>query len=229
MESTTNSKSSIALITGASGLIGSSLVQILLESDRYKTVISVGRKPLDFEHPKLQNDVIDFDTLPELGSGAHQATDVYCCLGTTIKKAGSQEAFKKVDYTYVLNLARYAQKMGARRFLVVSSVGADPKAGVFYSCIKGEMERDLTELTIPEIHIFRPSILLGKRKEHRLGEGIGGVFMQLIKPLLFGSMAKYKPVKGAVVAQAMYAAAGHEESGIHIYEGNQISELANTQ
>lgn len=226
MESTTHLGSSIALIAGASGLIGSSLVQILLESDRYKTVVSVGRKPLDLQHPKLQNEVIDFDALPQVASST-QPTDVFCCLGTTIKKAGSQEAFKKVDYTYVLNLARYAEKIGARRFLVVSSVGANPEASVFYSRVKGEMERDVSQLSIPEIHIFRPSILLGKREEFRLGERIAGGLATLIKPLFIGSMAKYKPAKAEVVAKAMHSATAQKNSGIHYYEGNQIPELAN--
>lgn len=213
-----------ALITGATGLVGAALVRQLLASEHYKKVITVGRRPLDLEHDKLQNEVADLGDLPEMGE-KWSPDDVFCCLGTTIKKAGSKEQFRKVDYDYVMNTARFAEKSGAKRFLVVSAVGANVESSMFYSQVKGEVERDLKVLKLPEIHIFRPSMLLGDRKEFRLGEKIGGGLMWLAQPFFRGSLAKYHPISATKVAEAMYKAALRKKEGIHFYEYPEMSEL----
>ncbi len=215
-----------ALIAGGSGLIGSHCIQQLLASDKYSTIISIGRRPLDLQHPKLRNEVVDFNQLltqfPE-----QSLDDVYCCLGTTIKKAGSQDKFREVDYTYVMNVARLAEKCGAQRLMIVSAVGADPGSKVFYSRTKGEVERDVRQFKIAEIHLFRPSLLLGERKEFRLGERIGAGLAKLATPFLWGGWLKYHPVEASVVARAMVAAAFQKKEGIHVYEYPLISDLVN--
>lgn len=216
-----------ALVTGATGLVGAALVRQLLASNHYERVITVGRRALDLEHEKLQNEVADLGLLHEKGD-SWSPDDVFCCLGTTIKKAGSKENFRKVDYTFVMNTARFAEKSGAKRFLVVSAVGANPDSGIFYSRVKGEVERDLRDIGLKEIHIFRPSMLLGDRKEFRLGEKIGGGLMLLAQPFFRGSLAKYHPVSATKVAEAMYKAAQKSKGGIHVYEYPQMIGLVNS-
>lgn len=197
----------MALIAGATGLIGSHCLDELLSSDRYSKVIAVGRRKLSREHDKLVSLVVDFDQLDNVDELAN-FDDAFCCLGTTIKKAGSKENFKKVDYTYVINFASLAKKAGATRFMVVSAIGADAKSSVFYNQVKGEMENSLKDLNIPQTHIFEPSLLLGDREEFRLGERIGEVVMKLARPVLRGGLSKYRAIHAADVAKAMVRAAG---------------------
>lgn len=222
-----NATAHTALIAGATGLVGSALVRELLASDRYQKVISLGRRALDIENPKLQNEVVDLGKLDEKAD-KWAPNDIFCCLGTTIKKAGSQAQFRKVDYEYVMNVAKLAAASGAQRFLVVSAVGADPDSRVFYSRTKGEVEHDLRGLSIPQMCIFRPSLLLGDRKEFRFGERLAAGLMLLARPFFRGGWAKYHPISANRVAQAMYRAAGQKKEGIHVYEYPQITDLVNS-
>src|SRR5690606_24320068 len=121
--------------------------------------------------------------------------DVFCCLGTTIKKAGSQNAFRRVDYDYPVALGKLAKSAGAKRFLVISAMGADARSNIFYSRVKGQMEEALKKMEFPALHIFQPSLLLGKRDEFRLGEKAASVLAPAISPLLRGKMKKYKPIE----------------------------------
>ena len=211
-----------ALIVGATGLIGGYCLQALLDNPIYSEVIALVRRPLLNTHRKLKTVVTKFDNL-EHELSKIQADDVFCCLGTTIKKAGSQEAFNRVDLSLVITVAELMRKRGAEQFLVISALGADKDSKVFYNRIKGEMESALEDLGYPCLRIIRPSLLLGAREEFRLGEKIGVLLTPLLKPFLLGSLKKYRPVEAESVAQFMVKIGGKERtSGVHIYESNMI-------
>lgn len=214
-----------ALIAGASGLVGSHCLRLLLNSDRYSQVISIGRRDLPLIHPKLDQKVIDFDNLKKYSSEL-VADDVYCCLGTTIKKAGSKNNFYKVDHTYVVELARLTVAKNASQFLVVSAMGADAGSMLFYNKVKGEMERDVQQQNFETVHIFRPSLLLGEREEERTGEELASKIMRPLSGLMIGPLSKYKPILGEDVAKAMLYAAAQDATGTHIYLSDEIAEMA---
>jgi len=192
-----------ALLVGATGLVGSALLKLLLDSPRYARVDVWVRRALEIPHPKLTAKVVDFDRLGELRVDAE---DVYCALGTTIRTAGSKGAFRRVDCDYPLALARTAARDGAQRILVVSSLGADSRSGMFYSRVKGEMEESVSEAGVPKALFFRPSLLDGRRSEFRLGERIGLLVGVVLGPLL----GRYRPIHAGLVAAAMLRAAEHD-------------------
>lgn len=211
-----------ALLVGATGLIGGYCLQTLCDASYYSEVTTLVRKPLLKTHRKLKKVITKFDNL-ERELSSIQADDVYCCLGTTIKKAGSQEAFKKIDFSLVVTIAKLMREQGAEQFLVISALGANKDSKVFYNRTKGEMEEALKDLDYPCLRIIRPSLLLGPREEFRFGEKVGVFLAPLLKPLLLGSLKKYRPVQAESVAQFMVKVA-HEQpvSGIHLYESNLI-------
>lgn len=211
-----------ALIAGATGLTGQRLLQQLLSDARYTQVHALVRKHAFAPHAKLTEHIIDFAALPKLP----KVDDVFCCLGTTIKVAGSKAAFRIVDFDYVVNMARAAKKSGAQRFMVMSSLGANAKSGVFYSRVKGEMEEALTALGFAELHIFQPSFLVGERAESRLGERFGVAAFKIISPLLFGPARKYRAIKAIDVASAMINAAWFQILGVQVYLSNEIQRMA---
>jgi len=213
-----------ALVAGASGLVGGHCLRQLLLSDRYSQVISVGRRELPIIHPKLEQLIVDFDDLKPYTSDM-VADDIYCCLGTTIKKAGSKEAFYKVDHTYVVQLAQVTASKGASQFLVVSAMGADAGAMIFYNKVKGEMERDVQQLRLETVHIFRPSLLLGEREEARTGEEIASKVMEPLSKLMVGPLKKYKPIAGETVAKAMLYAASQNQLGVYTHPSDEIARL----
>ncbi|MER2996506.1 oxidoreductase [Pontibacter populi] len=214
-----------ALIVGASGLVGGHCLRLLLASERYSQIISAGRRDLPLIHPKLDQKVIDFDNLKKYSTEL-AADDVYCCLGTTINKAGSKENFYKVDYTYVVELAKLAAAKNAGQFLVVSAMGADAGSMFFYNKVKGEMERDVQDLDFRAVHIFRPSLLLGEREEERTGEELASKIMKPLSSLMIGPLSKYKPIPGEDVAKAMLYAAGQNRGGTQIYTSDKIAKMA---
>lgn len=173
-------------------------------------------------HRKLKTVITQFSNLEHELSNI-QAHDIYCCLGTTIKKAGSQEAFKAIDYTLVVTVAELMRQQGAEQFLVISAMGADKDSKVFYSRVKGEMELALQELDYPCLRIIRPSLLLGKREEFRLGEKIGVLLTPVLKPFMMGSLKKYSPIEAKKVAEFMVKITkDYPESRTNVYESNQI-------
>lgn len=214
-----------ALLVGASGLVGSELLQCLLNSPEYKKVLILVRKPLGIQHPKLEERVIRFEDLAK-NKDLFKVNDVYCCLGTTIKKAKSQEAFKKVDVDYPLEIARLAKEMQVEKFLIISSMGADPNSPVFYSRMKGLLEQNLKAMGFESLHIFRPSLLLGDRQEFRLGESISGFLSKGISFIFVGPLKKYKPITAKIVAEGMYKAAQGKEEGVRIYRSDEIAKLS---
>jgi len=205
-----------ALVAGASGLTGSCLLEQLLESDRYDRVKALVRRPLEREHPKLEQVVFDYDNPdPEIIEADH----VYCCLGTTMKKAGSKEAFRKVDYDYPLQLARMAYRNGAQKFALVSAVGANSRSTFFYNRVKGQLEADLREIPFQSVYIMRPSMLLGSRKEKRTGEELGKAVM---KPLRFLFPSNMKPVHASQVAACMADQMNRDEQGVHVIPSGRM-------
>ena len=211
-----------ALLAGASGLIGSHLLPLLLASERYSKVIVVGRTALPLQHPRLTQVVTDLARLEDVRLQLI-ADDVFCCLGTTLKQAGSKEAFYRVDYLYVVKLAALTAGNFASQLLVVSSMGADADSGVYYSKVKGELEAAVRQLPFRAIHIFRPSLLLGERAHPRLGERIGGAVLGLLRPLLRGPLRNYRPVRAAAVAAAMLRAAGEDGGGVRVHLSDEIA------
>ena len=213
-----------ALLAGATGLTGSTLLTALLADSRYSAVHMLVRKHALTSHAKLIEHIVDFAALPTLP----KVDDVFCCLGTTIKIAGSKAAFRTVDFDYVMNLARAAKKSGAQRFMVMSSLGANAKSGVFYSRVKGEMEEALRELGFAELHIFQPSFLVGNRAKSRPGERLGIAAFQIISPLLFGPARKYRAIEAADVARAMISAAWlqKKKKGAYVYLSDEIQKMA---
>ncbi|WP_256757622.1 oxidoreductase [Cohnella sp. WQ 127256] len=210
-----------ALIVGGTGLIGNQLLQLLLQSEAYESVIVLIRKPLAINHPKLIQKVVDFDDLDN-GEQMFGVDDVFCCLGTTIKKAGSKEAFLKVDFDYPLQVAQLAKENGATQFLIVTAMGADRHSRVFYSRVKGEIEEALKRVKFPSLHIFHPSLLLGKRNEFRFGEKVAEIISPILSPLLRGKLSKYKPIQAKDVAQAMVRIATDNRKGEFVYEWKQM-------
>lgn len=213
-----------ALVAGATGLVGSHLVRRLLGGGRYGRVTTLGRRPLDLAHPKLDDRVVDFDRLPD-APDLPASDDAFCCLGTTIKKAGSEAAFRKVDLDYVVAFAEAALALGARQLLVVSAMGADRASRIFYNRVKGEMETAVAKLPFEAVQIFRPSLLLGERDEDRLGEEVATLLMRPLAPLMVGPARKYRPVEAEAVAAAMERVAVERRTGVHVYESDQIQAL----
>lgn len=197
-----------SFLAGASGLIGSHLLPLLLSSGN--PTVALVRRPLNQTDPSLEERPFD---APAFVDGAN----VFVTLGTTIKKAGSEAAFRKVDFDLPLALARESVKAGARQFLIVTSVDSDPKARNFYLRVKGELEQEIDALSFQSVHVFRPSFLVGDRAESRPGETIGVGFARALSPILLAGLRKYKPIRASIVAAAMARAAQEAKPGRHIY------------
>lgn len=210
-----------ALLVGASGLVGRELLDLLLADALYDKVVVLTRKPLLIDNAKYENHVIDFDRLTEYYKNI-VADDIFCCLGTTMRVAGSKEAFKKVDYTYPLEIAKLAKAAGAEQYLLVSALGANEKSSIFYNKVKGEVERAIEALGYQSFKIFRPSLLLGNRSEQRNGEDAAKIFYKI-----FGFIipAKYKAIEARRVAQTMLAAATLKKSGMIVYESDAMRKM----
>jgi len=208
-------------LAGASGLVGSKLLSRLLAHPATELVASVGRRPLDLEHPKLQNFTVDFGALD---TGSLPPPDLaFCTLGTTIAKAASRAAFRAVDHDAVLAFASAARAAGARTFLVVTAQGADPSSRLFYNRVKGEVEVDLRSLGFPSLAIARPSLLLGDRQESRPAERAAIVASRFLAPLLKPFAAR--PIEADVVARALIAIAEAPRPGVTVYPSGDLQTL----
>jgi len=211
-----------AVLAGATGLVGSHILQRLLADSAWTRVVTIGRRLIPQRHDKLEQRIVDFDSLTDLP----HVDDVFCCLGTTIKKAASQEAFRRVDHDYGIALAQAGLRAGATQFLLVSAIGADPAARVFYSRVKGETEADVRKLRYPATQIFRPSLLLGERAEFRLGERIAMKTAPLLSWLLLGRLRRYRPIHADVVARAMTRIALEAPRGPNVFEYDAMTAAA---
>jgi uncharacterized protein YbjT (DUF2867 family) len=214
-----------ALLVGATGLVGYELLTILLQQPEYETVKVFTRKKIEINHPRLEQIIVDFDNLSRQKEH-FKVNDVYCCLGTTIKKAGTQEAFRKVDFEYPVDIANLARENGVEKFLIISAMGADKHSKVFYNRVKGEVEEEIKKVGFTALHIFRPSLLLGKRKEFRLGEKIAIVVSPILSVAMVGSLKKYKPIQAKDVAFAMYRAGQNKAHGNFMYLSDQIQSIS---
>ena len=216
---------STALIAGGSGLVGGFLLGQLLDTPEYDRVVALGRRPLRLAHPKLVQVMVDFTTLDKVTADL-RCDDAFCCLGTTIRQAGSPDAFRAVDHGAVLAFAWAARRNGAQRFFVVSSLGAKAGSRFFYNRVKGETEVALAILDFKTLGIFRPSLLLGSRVKTRPGERIGAAFMWLAEPLLLGPLRKYRAIKAEVVARAMVRCSfGRPGQGVLLFRSDEIQDL----
>ena len=223
-----------ALLVGASGLVGTHCLTQLLSDPTYSEVLSLVRSPLPFSSPKLSQVVIDFmqleaeiTRLKAMRPSDFKIDQVFCCLGTTIKRAGSPEKFAEVDMNLPLRLARLALQSGTELFSVVSAVDADPNSKVFYNRVKGQMEQELAKIGLTQVHVFRPSLLLGNRQEIRRLEKLQKVALSLARPLLFGPMKKYRAIQASAVGIALVKAAHNLKPGFWIYESDQIQKIYN--
>ena len=213
-----------AIIVGATGLVGSHLVRLLCESEEYISVTALTRRKLDYEHEKLVERIVNFDELAE--SDFDFAHEVFCCLGTTIKKAGTKEQFEKVDVEYPLHVASLAKKRGIGHFIVISAMGANEKSFAYYNRVKGKLEKELIDLELPQLSIVRPSLLVGDRKEFRLGEKAGEVVLNVVNPLLIGPMKKARSIEASQVALAMKVIALHgEKQKVSIYNSEELATM----
>lgn len=210
-----------ALITGATGLVGSSLLDKLLKSDNYNTVKVLSRSKLS-PHDKMEVIILNnFDKMNEVGDQL-KADDIFCCIGTTMAKAKDKESFKKVDYNYPLALAEITLKNHAQKFLLISALGANKDSSIFYNRIKGQVEQAILQLDFPEIHILRPSLLSGPREEKRVGEDAAKSFYKLFNFIFVGPLRKYKSIPAEQVAKAMLHFARTPNPGKHIHENTEL-------
>lgn len=210
-----------ALLLGATGLVGHQLLNGLLDHAAYSRVIAPTRRSLHRGHEKLENPLVNFDKLaryPEL----FRCQDVFIALGTTIKKAGSEEAFRRVDHDYIVEAARLARRGGANQCLLVSSAGADSESRFFYNRVKGQTEEAITRMDYWAIHVFRPGVLLGERTETRLAEKITGGITSLIRSISPGLLGDYNPTNVDVLARRMIEAAQAIRPGVTFHRAEEL-------
>lgn len=214
-----------AIVAGASGLVGERVLRRLLAGGSYDRVVAFVRGPINMSHKKLEQRTVDYERMGRM-SAFPRAEDVFCCLGTTLRKAGSQEAFRKVDVEYVARLAEVSVRSGAAGFLLVSSVGADSQSRNFYLHCKGEAEDMVRTLPFKGVHIFRPSFLVGDRRERRTGEAVATFAARVLSVGMIGPASRYRPIRADDVAKAMVAVALDAVPGLHVYEARAMQDLA---
>lgn len=214
-----------ATLVGATGLIGSHLLQKLLNDPYFDTVRILIRRPIDIAHPKLEKKIVDFNDSDSLLVALSNSDVVFCAIGTTQKKVkGDKEAYRKIDFDIPVKLARFCKMTGCEKFILVSSAGANSKSTNFYQHLKGETDEAVKDVGPKTIHIMRPSLLLGKRKEFRLGENIGKALMTTLSFLI---PDKYKAIQGKDVAKVMLDLTKKNEEGYFIHENSEIRHLSN--
>lgn len=213
-----------ATLVGATGLIGSYLLQELLNDKYFDTVKILIRRPVDITHTKLEKKIVDFNDGDSLLVALSNSDVLFCAIGSTMKKVkGDKEAYRKIDFDIPVNLARFCKMTGCEKFILVSSAGANPKSPNFYQRLKGETDEAIKRSGLKTIHIMRPSLLLGERKEYRLGENIGKAIMTSLSFLI---PARYKAIHGKEVAKVMFALSKKNEDGIFVHENSEIRNLS---
>jgi len=219
----TSGKNITATLIGATGLIGGYLLEELLNDRSVDKVRVLIRRPIEITHPKLEKNIVDFNDGDSLLVAISNSHVVFCAVGTTQRKVkGDKEAYRKVDFDIPVKAARFCKMTGCEKFILVSSVGANSKSSSFYLKLKGEVEEAVRAVGLKSVHIMRPSLLLGGRKEFRFGEDFSKVF---ITTLSFLIPSKYKAIQAKDVAKAMLAAAKRTEEGVFVYENREINAL----
>jgi uncharacterized protein YbjT (DUF2867 family) len=221
----TESSRLTALVAGASGLVGAHLLERLAAQPDFGRVIAVTRRPLQSDLPRVVNRIVRFEALEDSLKGT-RADVAFCALGTTLDTAGTREAFRQVDFGVVLAFARAALAAGVQRFVLVPSIGADPRANNFYLRVKGETEQAVGALGFAGLDIMQPGLLLGSRAELRPLELAGRVLMPLVNLLLYGPVEPYRAIPATVVAAAMVGAARSGRWGLHRYTHREMRRLA---
>lgn len=212
----------IAVVAGGSGLVGKELLYQLIKDDAFEKIILILRRHLTISDPKIEQHIIDFDNPESYVEKCKGADVLFCCLGTTMKQAGSKEAFHKVDFQYCYNFALAGKQVGAKVFVLNSSMGADTNSKFFYNQVKGDIENKIDSLHFDKFIIARPSLLLGNRKEFRLGELIGTYLSKFINPLLIGSFKKYRAIEARQVAKTMRQSIAIPQNGTIILESDKL-------
>lgn len=210
-----------AIVAGASGLTGSFLLQQLAQDKNFEKIIVLSRKAMKPALPKVKEILVDFDNIGKYDFWP-DADVLFCCIGTTIKKVGSQEAFRKVDYQIPVALAEQCALYNVG-FHLMSSIGANAQSKNFYLRTKGETEEAIKQIDLPYLYIYRPSFLMGPRQERRIGESIGKVFSVLTYPLMLGPLKKYRGIHVSKIADSMIKNTVDFEWGVHILESDQIA------
>lgn len=210
-----------AVIAGASGLIGSNLLNILLEAPEYSEVLALVRRELPIQHKKLVQLVISFDDLDK-HAGVLTGHAVFSCLGTTNSQTPDKDQYRKIDKDYPLKLAQLSNQNGVDQFHVVTAIGANKNSSTFYMKLKGELEDELRKLGLKTLHIYQPSMLIGDRNKPRLAEKILFTVFKVIDPLLVGGLRKYRSIKDNTVAHAMFKKSLERATGTFIYTSDKI-------
>jgi uncharacterized protein YbjT (DUF2867 family) len=221
----TNNQGRVVLLAGASGLSGGCALEALINAADVSRVVAVSRRPLQRDHGKVANRIVQFGRLESQLQGT-RCDVALSCLGTTIRQAGSREAFRAVDLDTVLSFARAARACGARRLIVMSSAGADPRSRNFYLRTKGEMEEELEGLGFESLDFMQPSVLLGWRAEMRPLELAARLLLPLLNPLLLGRYSVYRGIPARTVAAAMLGAMRSGRRGVQRYTHDGIEALA---
>lgn len=202
------------------------MVKLLVSRGDYSRVIVLVRRKLQTEHERLEQLVVDYDRLEELPGHLFENSDVYCTLGTTREKAGSKEQFERVDYSYPMALGRLAKRHGAAQMLIVTAMGSNESSLFFYAKVKGRVEKELQQMRLRKLHIFRPSLILGDRQEHRWGE-LAAARLYARFPFVFGgTKSKYRPITAREIAEGMLSSALYGSSAEIIIPSHVIAEKA---
>lgn len=213
-----------AIVIGATGLVGKHITQKLLNDNRYEKVKVFVRRPVGISNPKLEEHIVDFGKI-ELWKNQMTGDELYSAIGTTIKKAGSKEAQYKIDFTYQYESAKRASESGVKKYLLVSSMGANSKSSNFYLQMKGSLNEKVQQLNFNQIFIFRPSILVGERSEKRFGESLGIKIIGTITKII-PALKKYRPIEASQVAEAMIKSANKNLADkIKVYQPEEIFEI----
>lgn len=218
-------KNKTATLIGATGLIGSYLLDLLQNDSEFSEIKVLVRRPVTFNNPIVKVAIIDFSDKESFKSEISESGVVFCAIGTTNQKMkGDKNEYRKIDYDIPVNAAKLSLETGCPQFVFVSSIGANSKSNNFYLKLKGEVEDTLCSLNIPSLLIFRPSLLIGKRQEFRLGEIIGKILME---PISFLLPTKMRPIKAYYVAKSMLEASKLDTRGINIYQYKEMKQLIN--
>jgi uncharacterized protein YbjT (DUF2867 family) len=216
-----------AVVLGATGLIGSYLLEQLLKDEAFSKVRVLVRRPLELQHPKLEECITDFNNYSDYQTKLGKGDCIFCCIGTTNAKVkGDKDEYRKIDFDIPVNAARFGKEAGFQQFLLVSAVGANSKSSIFYSRLKGEVEEVIETFHFKSFHVFRLSVLLGNRNEERMGESIGKV---LFKVFSFLIPSKYKGIKDVDVAKAMINAAKEGKEGLRLYYYEDMKKISEDQ
>ncbi len=213
------------LVAGASGLIGSELIKLLLVNQNIIEILAFVRKPLTISHPKLTPLIITFDELEKV-SNEFYGDSLYCCLGSTLKKTPDLSDYRKVDHDYPVKLAELSQQHNINQFHLITALGANSHSKQFYLKLKGDTEEAIKTRFSKSLHIYQPALLTGNRLENRRFEKTFILLMKIVNPLLVGALRKYRSIKATTVAQAMINQTLKNLEGVHIYPSNIIQNLA---